>query len=414
MANFSTNQVQQLYVAKSLDTTMTTASTVGAINAVGTTDDIYFQYQGNAGLVRSDLVNKDQIISAVGKSYLGLQRGLKKDTIALNANVNSGAPVAGQDYLLRTTFFDWGAPSTENQLYKYGFVRATTGMTAEKFYQQMYASLVFNFSRDAIPLLSFSLTGTYAAVTMTTNTGVTATANTLGTAGNDISIAIASVSAGAAGVVVTGTDIVVSLTAAAKTIADLKAAILADSDAAALVTITGTDATTVLLEATPVALTGGTTTGIIAEELEQPWRLGIKSSDALHYQIVSDQILSGGAYVTWGTVTSTTPTTILGDGKPTADREYFFLGERGDVYRGTGFPNNFTPTYLVDETIEYCYIDIVYYYVGDNEAVQKSQKSITLVVPAVGTTNADKIALTNTIIADINTAHGTTLIASIT
>ena len=86
--------------------------------------------------------------------------------------------------------------------------------------------------------------------------------------------------------------------------------------------------------------------------------------------------------------------------------EYFCMGERGDMYRGIGYPNNIPTTYLVDPTVKYNVIDIHYAYVGSNESVQKSEKTITLVVPKVGATNSVSNKLANDIIKAINTATG--------
>lgn len=82
------------------------------------------------------------------------------------------------------------------------------------------------------------------------------------------------------------------------------------------------------------------------------------------------------------------------------------MGERGDMYRGIGYPNNIPTTYLVDPTVKYNVIDIHYAYVGSNESVQKSEKTITLVVPKVGATNSASNKLANDIIEAINTATG--------
>jgi len=52
----------------------------------------------------------------------------------LSSTVNSGAPVAGQDYILRLAFRNYIGLSEEDQYFKYGAVHAITGMTAEVFY----------------------------------------------------------------------------------------------------------------------------------------------------------------------------------------------------------------------------------------------------------------------------------------
>ena len=102
----------------------------------------------------------------------------------------------------------------------------------------------------------------------------------------------------------------------------------------------------------------------------------------------------------WATVTEGTNGTI-GNGKTIADLEYFCMGERGDIYRGIGFPNNIVTTYLVDPTKTYYVFDVHYAYVGDGVSVQKSEKTITIVC-------ADKTEF-NKVITNFNTATGLTI-----
>ena len=80
------------------------------------------------------------------------------------------------------------------------------------------------------------------------------------------------------------------------------------------------------------------------------------------------------------------------------------MGERGDQYRKIGWPNTIPTTYLVDPSKEYNTIDIEFSYQGEGENIQKSKKSITIVVPKVGATNSVSNVLTNSIITAINTA----------
>lgn len=411
MATFSTNQVRQVYVAKALKTTVASTDAAGSIAVKTDTDKthLYFQYLGSGGQTRSDLIQQSKIVSIKVTDADSLKSALKKYNLSLASTVNSGAPIAGQDYILRLAFRNYIGLSEEDQYFKYGAVHAVTGMTAEVFYQTMLTSLQKNFQREVSPLLSFSLAGTYATAAMTTNVGVTATAKAVGTAGNAITLAVASVSAGAAAVTVTGSAISVSLTATAKTIADLKAAIVANTAANALITITGTDATEVVAETTPVALIGGTTTGIVFEEVAQEWILGVFEQVPVNFTIQPTTVISSGDEVIWGTVTTLSPTTYILDGKKIADLEYFAMGERGDQYRMINFPNVIRTTYLVDPTLAYNVIDIHYYYDGTGEDVQKSEKDISIVVPKVGSTNATSNVLANSIVSAIETATGLTI-----
>ena len=82
------------------------------------------------------------------------------------------------------------------------------------------------------------------------------------------------------------------------------------------------------------------------------------------------------------------------------------MGERGDIYRNIAWPHSIQTTYLVDPNMKYNMIDIHYSWIGDNENVQKSEKTLSLAVPKVGATNSVTNVLTNKIIAAINTATG--------
>lgn len=113
-------------------------------------------------------------------------------------------------------------------------------------------------------------------------------------------------------------------------------------------------------------------------EVEQPWRLGVMAQTPVYFTVQPVAVMVNGDERIWATVTEDTNGTI-GNGKKIADLEYFCMGERGDIYRGIGFPHNIVTTYLVDPTETYYTFDIHYAYVGNNESVQKSEKDITIV-----------------------------------
>ena len=410
MATFSTNQVRQLYVAKALGT-VDAAAAVGTIEAKSDTakSHLYFKHMGNGGQVRSDLIDIKNIAYAKATDADKMARDLAKYKLSLDANVNSGNPIAGQDYIVRIAFRNFVGLSEEDQYFKYGAVHAVTGMTAEQFYQILLASLEKNMSREASKLLNISLAGVKATVTMTTNTGLVVTANEVGTAGNNLKFAIDDITAAAEKVTVATasgvTTITVSLTAAKKSYADVIRLVAADAEASALITVTGTAATEAAVE-TAKALTTGSTTGIYIEEAEQPWYLGTMPVARLNFTVMPTTVNDGTEERIWGVVTEQTPTTKVQNGKEIADLEFFAMGERGDQYRMKGWPNVIHTKYLVDSTIKYNLIDIQYAYQGPGEDIQKSQKTITLVVPKVGADNAAGNALANDIITAINTASG--------
>ena len=131
----------------------------------------------------------------------------------------------------------------------------------------------------------------------------------------------------------------------------------------------------------------------------------------MNFTVQPTTIYDGTEERIWGTVTKPTPTKTVKNGKMIADLEYFLMGERGDQYRKIGWPNTINTTYLVDPSKEYNTIDIEFSYQGPGEDIQKSKKSVTLVVPKEGATNSVSNVLTNSIVSAIATATGLTITA---
>ena len=267
--------------------------------------------------MRSDLIDTKNILYAKATDATAMAHDLKSVTIALDSNVNGGAPVAGQDYILRIAFKQYVGMSDEDQYFKYGMVHAYAGMDASEFYKVLAVSLAKNFSREVVPLIKI----------------------------------------------------------------EIKTA----------------SATTEVTPTTKVADLTGTYTGVVITEVEQPWRLGVMAQTPVYFTVQSVPVTVNGDERYWATLTESTSGSI-GNGKTIADLEYFCMGERGDMYRQVGQPHNIPTTYLVDPAKTYCVFDIHYAYVGSNESVQKSEKTITIVC-------ADKEEL-NKVIAAFNTATG--------
>ena len=320
MATFSVNQVRQLYVATSLKTPHVLASdAAGSIAVKNDTvkSHLYFEYKGADNLMRSDLIDTKNILYAKATDATAMAHNLKSVTVALDSNVNGGAPVAGQDYILRIAFKQYVGMSDEDQYFKYGMVHAYAGMDASEFYKVLAVSLAKNFSREVVPLIKIEIKTASATTEVTPTTKV----------------------------------------------ADLK----------------------------------DTYTGVVVTEVEQPWRLGVMAQTPVYFTVQSVPVTVNGDERHWATLTESTSGSI-GNGKTIADLEYFCMGERGDMYRQVGWPHNIPTTYLVDPAKAYCVFDIHYAYVGSNESVQKSEKTITIVC-------ADKAEL-NKVIAAFNTATG--------
>ena len=345
MATFSTNQVRQLYVAKELKTSHVLASdTAGSIAVKSDTakNHMYFEYKGADNLMRSDLIDIKNILYAKATDANDMAHELKAVTVTLDSEV-SAAPVAGQDYILRIAFKQYVGMSDEDQYFKYGMVHAYAGMDADEFYKVLALSIAKNFSREVVPLIKIEVHSKA----------------TKGKGGFD--------SNGYMVVTPTTKD-------------------------------NGKSDTTNPYYATDTLVTD--IDSIRITEVEQPWRLGVMAQTPVYFTVQPVAVMVNGDERIWATVTEGTNGTI-GNGKKIADLEYFCMGERGDMYRGIGFPNNIVTTYLVDPTKTYYTFDIHYAYVGNNESVQKSEKDITIVC-------SDKTEF-NKIVTAFNTATGLTI-----
>lgn len=343
MATFSVNQVRQLYVATALKTLHVLASDTAGSIAVkndNAKSHLYFEYKGADNLMRSDLIDIKNILYAKATNATAMAHSLKSVTVALDSNINGGAPVAGQDYILRIAFKQYVGMSDEDQYFKYGMVHAYAGMDADTFYKILALSLAKNFSREVTPLIKvevhskatkskdkFDANGFMEVTPLTKDNGKSDNTNPY-----------------------YATDAVVT-----------------DIDS--------------------VRIT----------EVEQPWRLGVMAQTPVYFTVQSVPVTVNGDERHWATLTEGTSGSI-GNGKTIADLEYFCMGERGDIYRQVGWPNNIPTTYLVDPTKTYCVFDIHYAYVGSNESVQKSEKTITIVC-------TDETEL-NKVITAFNTATG--------
>lgn len=348
MAVFSTNQVRHLYVVNTAETDdahVTPAKEVGHATLQFDTAQkhLYLEYRGVDSVMRSDLISIEDILYAKSNKADNMQTKLKSYTIALDKAINNGNPVSGQDYILRLAFRQYLGMSDEDQYFKYGMVHAYAGMTPDKFYKILAQSLAKNFSREVCPLVKIEVHST------------------------------ATKSKGkfdAQGYMVVSPD-------------------TKDTGAAA--------------ESNPYYANNAVVTDIDSvriTEVEQPWVLGTMPRTSVYYTVQTVPVTVEGDEVHWATITEGTNGT-LHNGKTIADMEYFYMGERGDQYRNVGWPNVIPTKYLVDATKPYDTFDIHYAYVGSNESVQKSEKTLTIVCPH------DKKTELNKLITRFNTATGT-------
>lgn len=320
MAVYSVNQNRQFYVASAKPTATSTApTTLGGLNFKKDAEgNLFFNYMGVDGLMRSDFINKGCLdyvtytkASAMALKYKRVKVTLKNDYLA------DGNPISGQDYILRIFIYNYMGEGEKYAEAKYGAVRAYKGMTPKDFYVQMAMSLANNFAREAVPLLNFYLT-----VSTTDRVLVKA-----GAKKTDFS----SIEADGIEIV----EAVQPWELGTKKQTTVKFDVIPTT-----ITYNGDEVTWGELDSATTALAKGDT--LIAKYTTHP----------------------ASAFV---------------NGKAIADLEWFCMGERGDQYRNVGYPNVIKTTYLVDPTKEYNCVDIHYHFSDTGVNVQRSDKTITIV-----------------------------------
>lgn len=327
MATFSINQVRHLYVEKALKTGDNLLSTDAAGFILPKADTakttLYFQYMSPAGIVSSDKITIANVISAKATASGSMAHKLARYEVTLSAL--APAPVQAQEYVLRLAFRQYIGLGEDDQYFKYGFVKATSGMTASNFYKALALSLAKNIANETTPLVNIYLNSTAAD----------------------------------------GTDVPVT--------SATKEAELNKTDY----------------------------NKIIIEEVQQDWILGKMPQAFIPFSVQPTTITVDGEEITWGDVKKVASTKKVENGHNIADLEYFCMGARGDMYRGMGYPNNITTTYLVDPSKKYDTLDIHYSYIGSNESVQKSERTITIVCEDDGSHT-----LMKALVAAVNKASG--------
>lgn len=346
MANFSANQTLQLYIVTSnSDSAVTSASSAGTLGTFTSITDgvrgkqIMFNYKGVDSVLNSDLIQTANILEAKAFKASDQAVTMRKVVVTLDSNINSGAPVGGQDYVLGINFKGFFSSGDASQYYKDTAVHASASMTASEFYKAMVEALNRCFSREA---------------------DATATSNPY-----------------------------------------LKFMIRYTDD-------TDTSAT---LEVTDSGYAAATATGIVIEEKAQESVIGLKKARRVHFDLRIATIYSGGDDVTWGTSAEMTGTTTVGNGEQIAQLEWWAAGERGDQYRGVGYPNYIPTEYLADKTAQYNVISIRYAFTDTGIGSYRTEKELLIACP-LGTTGSE-YTVVNAVISKINTAYGTTLISTL-
>lgn len=167
MANYSVSQSRHVYVANNGYSTADNPAAGTVTKVVKTPEnELYFLFKGADGITKSDYIPLNLIKSAEVIDATKNVTKMRKISISLNPNVNSGAPVVGQDYILGINFKNFFSSGDDSQYYKDCAVHVTADMDdAEKFFTAMVNALNGAFAREygatatSNPYLSFSVSG---------------------------------------------------------------------------------------------------------------------------------------------------------------------------------------------------------------------------------------------------------------
>lgn len=162
--NFSTNQNRHIFVAKTYGDVKADSAT-GTITVKSFTNgldkEFYLLYKGADTVLKSPTIQVKNLNYAKATKKEDLVIPFKSQVVALDKNVNGGAPVSGQDYIMRIVLRQWIGMSDKDQYIKDVVVHATSGMTAADFYKALVTQLNLCFSKevgastDANPYLKF-------------------------------------------------------------------------------------------------------------------------------------------------------------------------------------------------------------------------------------------------------------------
>ena len=106
------------------------------------------------------------------------------------------------------------------------------------------------------------------------------------------------------------------------------------------------------------------------------YKRGVRPIIAPDFVIEANEVDVDGELKTWLVVDYETPGASIPAVFKLADLEYFAMGERGDQYRGMGYPDVIDTEYKIDTTKTYDVINIHYAYKGANQNSHKSEKEI--------------------------------------
>ena len=127
----------------------------------------------------------------------------------------------------------------------------------------------------------------------------------------------------------------------------------------------------------------GAADGVVLVQAAQKYRRGLMSNEPVDFTVSFDIAGTNDVVDEWGTDTvaksAISNNTVIPASYKLADLEYFSYGERGDYYRGSMWPNNYEPTYMINPaSCSYDVLTIQYFWQGHAENIQKSPRTIQI------------------------------------
>lgn len=156
-------------------------NTPGTIFAKASEDneDIVLKYINAKGeQTRSDIINTRNVLWVKAAKKEDEREYINTWTIKLDTEVNGGAVISGENYILNIETAGYYDNSDVNTYVKHGVVHGVSGMTASTFYKKLAVSIAKNFSREIdVPIKVF--VGTTEITSETKESAISGTASSV-------------------------------------------------------------------------------------------------------------------------------------------------------------------------------------------------------------------------------------------
>ena len=149
MTNFSTNQVMQFYVHDGDHKLVVDKKFAdGSFSMAITTNGAAPAADGKNAIGRTDKI--ENVMWATLTKAAKLQTPYKEATLKFNAKVNDGAPIVGQDYIVKVSYPAIGGVGIEGWTTKVATAYASAGATTKAIVAELVENLNAAFEADGV------------------------------------------------------------------------------------------------------------------------------------------------------------------------------------------------------------------------------------------------------------------------